>query len=257
MEDKIKNENSEVDLRDYLKLIYSKKWLFLPVFFAPIIIAVIYNFSAPKIYEVSTWLEIGRLYDSKNLFELVENPVQIGRKINNGIYGGFHYNAVILNPNQTDLMQIKLESVDPEKAKNDLEKISEAILADHAEKIKIRRDALENEIGVLKNNVVGLEKEAKKLEAKLETPISQRSFIMTKDVLLRANKDVADINNTIASLKGVLDYVFNTRIVKPVSISDYPVKPRSAINIALAGMIGLFLGMVAVFLKKWREDYRG
>lgn len=251
MPDKIENE-SEVNLRDYLKLIYSDKWFFLFIFVAPIIVAVIYNVWAPKIYEVSAWLEIGRLYDTKNLFELVESPVQIGRKINSGIYGDFHYKAVILNPSQTDLAQIKIESVDPGKAKADLEKISEAIISDHVEKIKIRRDSLEKEIEVLKNNVVSLQKEAQKLEEKLATPLTKRAFEMTEDLFLVKHKDIGDNNDRIASLNGVLDYVFDTKVVKPAAISGHPVKPRSLMNTALAVMIGLFGGIVAVFLKKWK-----
>lgn len=251
----VKTENeSEVNLRDYLKLFYSDKWLFLFIFVAPIIVALIYNVWAPKIYEVSAWLEIGRLYDTKNLFELVENPVQIGRKISSGIYGNFYYNAIILNPSQTNLMQIKIESANPGKAKADLEKISEAILADHAEKIKTRRDALENEIEVMNNNIVGLKKEAQTLEAKLATPLTKRALEMTEDLFLVKHKDMEDNNDRIASLNGVLDYVFNTKVVKPAAISEHPVKPRSLMNIVLAVMIGLFGGIVAVFLKKRKEE---
>ena len=259
MKDKIENENSEVDLRDYLKLIYSKKWLFLFGFIAPVIIAVIYNFSAPKIYEVRTWLELGyyKASSTADLIELIETPEQIKRKINNNIYGDFNYRAVILNPSQTNLIQIKIESVNPGNVQNDLEKISEAILADHAEKIKMRRNALENEIKTSNNNIDSLEKEAKALEAKIETPLTKRGFEMMKDRILIKYKDVNSIKDKIAYLKGLLDYVFDTRVVKPAVISEHPIKPRSLINIVLAAMIGLFWGIVIVFLKKWKEDFRG
>lgn len=250
MENKIEKENEEVDLRDYFNLIFSKKWLVLGIFLATIIIAVIYNYLTPKIYEINIWLEIGKVENTT-----IETPVQIIQKMKIGIYGEYPYDTVVLNPVQTNLIQIKLESAKPEKDKNDLEKICESFLADHEGKTKIKKDAIENEIKRLGENVVLLKKEQNNLEAKLGTSITEFDLFFVKDRLIQKGQEIERAYSNIELLKSSLGNISGTQVISD-TISDKPTKPNSLVNIVLAGILGLFLGILFIFLKKWWEDYK-
>ncbi len=219
-------------MRDYLRLIYENKRLVLGIFFIFIAVAIVRNIFSSEIYEVSAWLEIGKTTENTAL-TLIESPAQISKKIKNNIYGDFAYNAVISNPDETNLISIELKSSDPDKAEKDLEKICEAILAGQNEKIKVKRDLLENEIKSLEDEIVLLKQKNRDLGTRIE---------------------LANVYSRINSLKNYLSDIYDTRIVKTADISGGPTKPNLSKNITLAGMIGLFLGIFIVFWKKWWEN---
>lgn len=262
MDDKDNNENAEIDLKDYLKLIFAKKWLVLGALLFAVALAVIYNFSAPKTYEVSSWLEIGKMKENR----LIEDPIQIIQKMKMGVYEKDSSGIAILNPDQTDLVQFKIKSVEPEKTKKDLEKVIALILADHEQKIAVKKEAIqnkiqriqENEIKRIQEKIVLLGQEKKILEAKIETPISQFDLFFIKDRLLGKNQDIEssysnieDLRSKIDSLKESIEEIQPTKIVKDIVILDTFIKQKFLINIAMAGLLGLFLGIFIVFSEKW------
>lgn len=258
MDNKIGKENEEVDLRDYLKFLFSEKRLVLGVSIAAMAVAVIYNFFSPKIYEISVWLEIGKTNNGQ--VKLIENLSQISKKINNGIYGDFPYGTVVFNPDQTDLLQIKIGSAKPEQAKKDLEKLSEIILADHSEKIKAQKNSLENEIKRLETNVGLLKEDRKNLEALMKTAISTAisdvALLIEKGELSAIKEEIEDSYAKINALKISLSDIPETRIIKPAVISANSIKPKFSLNIILAGLTGLFLGVFIVFWRKWWNGYK-
>jgi len=227
-----KNENTEIDLRDYFKLIYKNKRLVLSILFIFIAVAIVRNIFSSEIYEVNAWLEIGKTTEN-TVLTLIESPAQISKKIKNNIYGNFAYNAVISNPEQTDLISIEIKSSEPDKAKKDLEKICETILAGQNEKVKTKRDLLKNEIKSLEDDIALLKQKNRDLETRIE---------------------LANAYSRINLLKNYLSDIYDTRVVKAADVSGGPAKPNSLKNIILAGMIGLFLGISIVFWKKWREN---
>ena len=276
MDDKDNNENAEIDLKDYLKLIFAKKWLVLGALLFAVALAVIYNFSAPKTYEVSSWLEIGKMKENR----LIEDPIQIIQKMKMGVYEKDSSGIAILNPDQTDLVQFKIKSVEPEKTKKYLEKVIALILADHEQKIAVKKEAIqnkiqriqeneikriqENEIKRIQEKIVLLGQEKKILEAKIETPISQFDLFFIKDRLLGKNQDIEssysnieDLHSKIEesyskidSLKESIEEIQPTKIVKDIVILDTFIKQKFLINIAMAGLLGLFLGIFIVFSEK-------
>ncbi|MFA5083889.1 MAG: Wzz/FepE/Etk N-terminal domain-containing protein [Candidatus Paceibacterota bacterium] len=248
MDNKIEKE--EVDLRDYVKFLFSRKRLVLGIFLAAITAAVIYNFLSPKIYELSVWLELGKVKD-ESLVMLIETPSQVAKKINSGIYEEFPYNAVVFNPSLTDLIQIKIESANVEQAKIDLKRISEFVLADHNSKIGAKKDALENEIKRLEENIDLLKEEDNNLELRIKTTVSEFDLFYLKDRLLELKSDIQNSYTKINQLKISLSDIQETKIVKPIDVSENPVEPKSLLNIILAGLVGLFIGAFSVFCRKW------
>lgn len=247
-----KNENTEVDLRDYLKLIFAEKWLVSGVFLTAIIMAVIYNFLTPKIYEINAWLEIGKTKEGA----LIENPAQIIQKMKIGIYGEYPCDITVLNSDQTDLIQIKIKSANPEEAKKDMEKIFALILADHERKIETKKEAIQNEIQRLQTKINLLEQEKKILAAKMEIPISQFDLFFLKDSLLEKNQNIEDLYSKIDPLKDSLGDIQSTKMVNNPVIPNTPIKPKSRTNIMIAGLLGLFFGIFVVFGKKWLKELK-
>ncbi len=139
-------EEKEVDLKDYIRLILKRKWLIFGAFLLGVIIAggltFYFTLNEIKTYEANIWLEIGKI--DKNI--LIESPEQLIEKIQEGIYGEFSYNVIVLNPTKTNLIQIKIEAIKPEEAQSVLEEISGKILAEHKERINVKKDFLRDGI---------------------------------------------------------------------------------------------------------------
>ena len=116
----------------------------------------------------------------------------------------------------------------------------------------------ENEIKRIQEKIVLLGQEKKILEAKIETPISQFDLFFIKDRLLGKNQDIEssysnieDLRSKIDSLKESIEEIQPTKIVKDIVILDTFIKQKFLINIAMAGLLGLFLGIFIVFSEKW------
>ena len=58
-EQKIQIED-EINLMDYVKIILKRKWLIFSIFLLAVIVAGIFSFISPKIYEIDTIFEIGK-----------------------------------------------------------------------------------------------------------------------------------------------------------------------------------------------------
>jgi len=66
-------------------------------------------------------------------------------------------------------------------------------------------------------------------------------------------RTIDDYNSTIDSLNASLAGIRETKIVKAPTVSENPIKPKKKLNIVIAGVLGLFIGMFVAFGKEWWE----
>jgi len=168
--------------------------------------------------------------------------------------------------------KIKLVESDVEKTKNKIKQIDE-------------------DIKRIENKIENANEEKKNLEAKIEAlekvliyqqdPGTQFALFDTKEKLankkqeienlyltinsLRRSKEDLDVqinflktnieslNAQINALKASLDEIKPTQIIKSPTISEEPVKPKPLLNIVIAAVLGLFVGVFLAFFKEWWE----
>lgn len=305
----------EVNLIDYVKVILKRKKLIFFIFVLAIIAVFVFSLLSPKIYEIDTSLEIGKINK-----DLIENPEQLIEKIDNDVYNTEYINIdkiAVSNPKGTKLVRMKIESADYQKAKSILEEISNSILKEHLEKIDAQKDLIQkdieklenkiklvdsnikrtqNKIGPIKSDVKRIEnkiihagQEQKNLESKInaleevmvydQTPGTQFALFDAKEKLENKRKEVENlylsinslertiedyniqVNNLeagkedlrlrINSLNKFLQEIEPTKIVKRVTISKYPIRPRILLNTAIAAVLGIFLGIFLAFAREW------
>jgi len=325
MEEK-KQFEDEIDLMDYVKVIFKRKRTILFWFFGLIIIAGVLSFFVlPKVYKIDTALEIGALQG-----RLIESPIQLVGKIDGDVYGiKVREDLNILeaewpkrkteNPKETNLIRIVIESKETERSENILKEVNNLILKEHQDIINIEKDLiekkiitaenkiesteedilivnkkiepLENDIERINNKIESAEKEKESLGEKVgalqqqfiyeQTPGTQFALFDAKEKLankeddienlyLRINslqrtiedynsqvnsleRTIEDYNSSIDSLEASLADIRETRVVKAPTVSEEPVKPKKKLNIAIAGVLGLFIGVFMAFGKEWWE----
>lgn len=226
----------EINLIDYVKVILKRKVFILTVFLLAIIIAGIFSFLSPKVYKVDTVLEIGTFAEG-----MIGSPEQLVEKFNVGAYKILtmekldiselaYPNIKTSNPEGTNLIIREIESTDTERAKLILKEANNLILADHRQKFDESKIKIENEI-----------EDIEKTLALLET---QKIY---------ADQGISDLKIAVLELKNKLNFIKDTEVIKPPAVSQKPIKPRPFINVAIAGILGLFIGLFLAFGKEWWE----
>jgi len=168
--------------------------------------------------------------------------------------------------------KIKLVESDIEKTKNKIEPINE-------------------DIKRIENKIANAEEEKENLEAKVDAlqkvlpyqqdPGTQFALFDTKEKLankkqeienlyltinsLKRSKEDLDVqinsiktsieslNAQINALKASLDEIKPTQVIKSPTVSEKPVKPNKKLNIIIAGILGLFVGVFLAFFQEWWE----
>ena len=283
MEEPIQTEYDEIDLMDYVKVLLKRKWLILAIFLSAAIVAEVFSFLMPKVYKIDTVLEVGQAAGVP-----IEDPGQVVEKIKGDVYGIFAREKLGIpeekypkikteNPKDTRLISLAIESAEPQQAKNILEEINNLILAEQQEKIKVKKGLLENNIEVAKKDIerikakIGfLEEERKNLEAKVEAlqkilpyqqdPGTQFALFDTKEKLEQKKQEIENryleinsLENQINSLQGQIEDIRPTQVIESPTVSASPIKPRPLLNIVIAAILGLFIGVFLAFFQEWWE----
>lgn len=313
----------EVNLIDYFKVISRRKRSIFAIFAIFVILAAVVSFWLPKVYKIDTSLEIGIVGGAT-----IEDAKQVVEKIKGDAYGILARGELkiseedypeikINNPEDTNLIILRIESDEIERAKNVLNKISELILAEHQKVVLAKKESFEKNITSLKNQIILVEKDIENiknktqpldedirrienkivylneekvnLEAKIDalqkvlvyeqTPGTQFALFDAKEKLavkkqevenlyLQINslesdkkdlnvavnssrKDIENFNTEINSLVDLSSDLIFTRIIKDSTVSEKPVGPRPLLNIVLAGILGVFMGIFLAFTKEW------
>jgi len=233
-EEKIQTEYDEIDLMDYVKVMLKRKWLILAVFLGAAIAAGIFSFLMPKVYKIGTSLEVGQIAGA-----VVENPGQVVEKIKDDVYGIFvrgklgipeekYPKIKVENPKDTYLIKMEIESEKPELAKNILTEINELILKEHQEQFDKKKAKIEENI--------------KEIQAELSLVEKQKIY---------ADEGIAQLQITLSNLKSEMSAAEPTKILKNPTISAEPIKPRPLLNIVIAAVLGLFVGVFLAFFQEW------
>lgn len=296
----------EIDLMDYVKVIFKRKWLILVIFLVAVIAAGIFSYFAPKIYKIDSSLEMGIIGD-----KVIEEPSQVIGKINGDAYGILVREKLNIseenypkikteNPKDTNLVKMEIESPDPQRAKKVLEEVNDTILKEHQKELESEKKPLESEeeietleanidiikgdIERIKTKIRSLREEKENLQAEVialqkilpsemspETPfILFNTFALfdTKEKLEQKKQEIEDQYLKISSFEikiNSLESGINslkekkeptkvaTKIVKVPTVSEKPVKPKILLNVIIAAILGIFIGIFGAFFKEWWE----
>ncbi len=262
-ENKAQSSCEEIELMNYVKVIIKKWKLILGVFFIAVIFASFYSFFiAKKVYNVDAVLEIGSV---SGVF--IEEPAQLTEKVNGNLYSivGRYPRIKINNPSNTKLLLMEIKSAQPEDDKKILEEVSSLILAEHQGKIDVKKnlagkniETARNEISVLENEKKDLISKEKSLEwlspyQRINEQLSGSLFALfdVKEKLSNKDQEINELNLKLDSLQGVFDNIQPTNIIKEPVVSGSPISPNPLLNIIIASILGIFLGVFLAFGKEW------
>ena len=137
------DQHGEINLADYVKVIFKRKWLITAIIALALIASFVYTITSPKIYKIDSALELG---------SIDESPTQLIEKINNQVFNGKYKIGVRAeNPKNTNLINLISQSSDYKNAQLALQEIANAILLEHQEKLELEKNLIKSDISKLEN----------------------------------------------------------------------------------------------------------
>ncbi len=265
----VHSEFDEINLMDYLNVILRRKRLIFFGFVLAVAGAGVFSYISPRIYRAETILEIGYI---KEVVEAIEASSQIIEKLKLGVYERLirarlgipeekNIKVKSENPGGTNLLKIEAENTEPKLTKAILQEINNLILlSSHQERIKVKKELFKNDIERLKTKIISLEEEKKSIRTQIEilekvplkeqTPASQFALFATKERLEIRKREIENLYLGINSHKRLLENIRSTKVIKAPLIPKVPIKPRPALNMSVAGILGIFFGTFLAFLQE-------
>lgn len=270
-ERQVEHLEDEIDLRDYIRVILKRKKVILAVFFVAVITATIVSFLMPKIYETTSVIQIGSidglLINKQEAKEILLSNIFLEPIIKelNLVVSPKQLNIKIEDIGDTNLLRIKVEYPDPDKVVKINMAVANSFIS-QSQLIYQQRLSLFNErLKELEVEVKNVQDEIKRTQD-LIAQVSTLSGISQQEVGLR----IILLQNTLPNYEEHFNNIMNQRNdlkmlltkAKDFKVTDFPLKPDSPIkpnkklNIAISGVVSLFIGIFLAFLIEYRDKIK-
>lgn len=261
-----KNQNLEyyeIDLMDYVKVIFKrKKWLF-SIFLLAIAGAFVLTANSPETYQTRAVLRIGQVRGEK-----LENPQEamivlkqpstlkeISKDINfenfeerpeneAGVVDGL---LDVKNPEKSNLVVITAEDGSPQLAYEGAQAAANLVTERH-------NKLFEEKIKSIEERITIYQKEVDQLKEQIEQ-FRGRNYSEGQGLALQGYLDsLRSSRNKLNNLRLKKTNSKNTEIVAEPTIPESPEGPRLRLNLAIAGVLGIFIGIFWAFVLEWWEE---
>ena len=263
----------EIDLREYINVLLKRKGIIILIFLIAVITAALVSyFALSLVYQASTVFSVAKIdgqavVNITESLEIMKSDIVLDEVIHQMGLGEtakqLSSQITTKNLKGTNFIEVSIAANSPEMAKNLVENIAEVFIEqnqdEYWEKVKIVEDRLkilEEQIAEFEKNIQEIEKAKKKIAASEELSEGERQFqtslLLNSSVTERSlyNNLTNQANNLKASLKSCEDF----KIINYAQLPAAPIKPNKKLNIIIAGVLGLFIGIfVAFFLEFWQK----
>jgi len=279
-------QEEEIDLREYINVLLKRKSIIILIFLIAVITAALVSyFVLTPIYQSFVVFSIA-LMDNRpptTITAKIENNIPIIRidEALEIINSNFILDEVVkitsLNISSNQLRaQMKVENVKgtnfirvivavdlPEKAKTLAENIVKVFIEKNQSKYTEKIILIEKRLKVLKQEIAELEGKDQEIEImkkKIATSeeLSEAERYFQTSILLNSSfserKLYSGLINQINTLQERLNNCQDFKIINYAQLPASPIKPNKKLNILIAGVLGLFVGIfVAFFLEFWQK----
>jgi len=266
-------QEEEIDLREYINVLLKRKGIIVLIFLIAVTTAVIVSyFALSPTYQSSIVFSVAKIdglavINITESLEIIKSDVVLDEVINRmgleiGI-GQLKFQIETKNLKGTNFIEVSVTVDSPENAKNLVENITKIFIEQNQSKyqdkvkhIEERLKIIEGQIAEFEKNIQEIEKTKKKIAASEELPERERQFqtslLLSSSVTERSLYN--DLSNQKNSLKASLRSCEDFRIINYAQLPTAPIKPNKKLNILIAGVLGLFVGVfVAFFLEFWQK----
>lgn len=284
------SSQDEIDLVDIFRILYKHSKLIIGGTLLATAIAVAIVLVLPKIYEVSSIFEPGKVGDNN-----IVSPEYLKESILGSAYDYKIRESLqippedypkfkVYIPKNTSLVKVSIEGSDTKKSEDILNKLNSFLNEDINERIKYEQDLIKNQMSIavinnkkieekiilLRNQIEQTRKKIKLLEASKLKALSistegamsvllysneiqnQQTYADAQEEKLKNLEEEsqgADVR--IDNLQLQLNRLKGMKIIKPVTVSDKPVKPKKTLIVVLVFVASLLAMSMCAFVLQW------
>lgn len=202
-EDQHAEQTEEIDLIDYIDVLWRWKKLIIIGTLSCMLIAGVASFQLSRVYLLRTIIEIGTIEKYNGKPVLIEDPLSLVAKINGGAYDEkirqelnikeTNYPKIeVKNPKDTALIEINIKSTKRDRDQKILEIMDDLILKEHSDLIQIEKYNLSNKIKEIENKATLVNQEKEGLKNQLQLNKINKEQI---------KKQIEDIASKISELE--------------------------------------------------------
>ncbi len=273
-------EDHEVDLIDYLNVIWKRKYLIIGGTLLAAAAALVVSLGIPKTYEVSRTIQIGKLPGGIHAGKMIEGKFietrealighlkdhrvlkMLMEKVHSGGKTNTEMDAVLsISTKPNSAVRYKVQTHDPKAVVRIADAMAEYI-------IKIHKPVFDKGLQITKEHEAELASTIRNLEAEIQNmKKAMEGIIETPEVdapvliLLQANiedrdRNVADLRRELKESRLSRLVSKNTSVIAADAPPNHAVKPRIKLSVMLAGGFGLLMFTFVAFFVEYIEKAR-
>ena len=264
--------DDEIDLRDIFRILWKRRLMIIGIFIVAVLIAGVISFAMTPVYRVSSIIAMGNfeepVYTSQTSVKsiilsdefLLEVFNQIRPNATSSEFAAFKNSVKVEAIKNTDkLIEISVDTPKRQEGMAAVEKIIGLFANRSEDSYNKHRRILSNQLAVTEERLKAMESEINlTFEALMNIQDSPGSsdaetelrFSRTLDRLNGMQTQRSALIDKSLDLQKQLELLRHQETLQPIREPVSPVGPRKALIVAIAGMLGLMIGIFAAFLRE-------
>lgn len=248
--------DDEIDLRDLILVLWNYRKFVLGIFLASLLIGAVISFAITPVYQVKAKISLGNYAVDPDNGQPLMTPETAREILLSSDFQeeawGHENNAGALNiapVENTNILQFTLETSEPQRGVVLLNKL----IAQFEEKTK---EQYERSIELLNKDLQNTDGELQEINKSIahtreileNTSASQLQQAGLLDTLSRFLEQRDKLSERKLKTEQKLNSIEGMEVLERPEAASSPVRPNKKLNIILAGMLGLMVGVFGVFI---------
>jgi uncharacterized protein involved in exopolysaccharide biosynthesis len=254
-------EEDEIDLKELIKTILKyKKFIFVFTLLITFLSAV-YVFLKTPVYEINTDIQVGYISNKKiYLIDPQAVKLYIKNNFNNSNNDKIKYPKVEVNliKGTRNILNLKIDTFSNKEGLDYLNKILSAIHKKEDKKLNIYIKNIKSQIKILQNYSNNLKNQIKILEKQLKIIKDPDIYKIILNSIFQNQKEIVSTQLKITNLQNQISptNINKTQIIGKILQYDHPIKPKKALIITVAFIIGFILSIFMVFFIEFIKSFK-
>lgn len=252
----------EIDLRDLILVLWKWRKLILAIFLASLLIGIVISFAVTPVYQVQAKISIGSFEPDPKSVQPKITPetakeMLLSSDLQEEAWGaGADVGVLSVTPvENTNILEITLETNDPQQGEVLLNKLITLFSEKEGVQYKRSKELLNNELQRIDRELQEVNKGIKQTRDLLEKlssaePSSTSEIQQMKllDTLSRFTEQRDKLLEKKLETEQKLNSIEGIKVLEKPEASPSPVRPKKKLNIVVAGVLGLMVGVFAAFM---------
>lgn len=260
----------EIDLHDIFLILWRSRLLIISISMIAVLLGGAISFAMPSIYRASCTVALGNfsdpIYTTETMAEefllsdelLLDVIEELNLDVPPNKFKAFKEEIKIEHVCD-DVLAISIETQDQQNSTKIIKKMAELFVNRSEESYNKYKNILSNNLAITQENLAVLDSDINQTREVLRNidtmpGISQEQLELTHSRMLEylqneESRHVA-LQDQYIQLRRQLEFMENTRVLMMSGEPLAPIKPQRTLIMAVAGMLGLMVGLFASFLRE-------